>query len=93
MLIVYGNPASGKGHSERHARETGLPLAVKLGTIEPEGKADVYQYEFNFKGEDIGNSVKDSRLSEHLSFFGLETTKFQKREKTTLEMELDLNNK
>ena len=55
---MYGNPASGKGHSERHARETGLPLAVKLGTIEPDGKADVYQYEFNSKGEDVGNSVK-----------------------------------
>lgn len=62
-ISVYGNPSSGNGHSERHARETGLPLVVKLGTIESDGKADVYQYEFNSKGEDVGNSVKVSGRS------------------------------
>jgi len=60
---VNGNPAGGYGHSERHARESGFHLVVKLGTIEPSGKADIYQYVFDSKGADVGYSVKVSGIA------------------------------
>lgn len=37
--------------------------------------------------------VKDPELAKHLEFFGLDITKFKKTEKSTLEMELDMNQK
>ena len=46
-----------------HYEETRFPLAVKLGTITPEG-ADVYSY-------DEDEMVLDTRLAHHLSHFGI----------------------
>jgi ubiquitin carboxyl-terminal hydrolase 5/13 len=60
------------------------PLAVKLGTITPEGAADVYSYE-----EDC--MVTDSLLKQHLLHWGIDITKLSKTEKTLAEMELELN--
>jgi len=42
----------------------GFPLAVKLGTISSEGKADVYSY-----SED--DMVEDPYLKKHLAHFGI----------------------
>ena len=50
--------------------ETKYPLAVKLGTITPDG-ADVYSY-------DEDNMVEDPKLSEHLAHFGIDITSMTK---------------
>lgn len=42
----------------------GYPLAVKLGTISGDGKADVYSY-----AED--DMVEDPLLKQHLAHFGI----------------------
>ena len=60
------------------------PLAVKLGTITPDGSADVYSYE-----EDM--MVTDPLLSLHLAHWGMDVSVQKKTEKTLAEMEVDLN--
>lgn len=50
---------------------TGYPLAVKLGTISADGKADVYSY-----AED--DMVEDHHLTEHLDHFGIDLRHMQK---------------
>jgi ubiquitin carboxyl-terminal hydrolase 5/13 len=47
------------------------PLAVKLGTITKEGKADVYSY-----AED--DMVDDPLLAQHLAHFGINITQMEK---------------
>ena len=49
----------------------GFPLAVKLGTISGEEKADVYSY-----AED--DMVDDPHLKQHLAHFGINTEGMQK---------------
>ncbi|XP_057963166.1 ubiquitin carboxyl-terminal hydrolase 14 [Malania oleifera] len=75
----------GNNHAIEHYRETGYPLAVKLGTItaDLEG-ADVFSYP-----ED--DSVLDPLLAQHLAFFGIDFSSLQKTEMTTAERELDQN--
>lgn len=75
----------GNDHAVNHYRETGYPLAVKLGTItaDLEG-ADVYSYP-----ED--DSVVDPLLAQHLAHFGIDFSSLQKTEMTTAERELDQN--
>ncbi|XP_009616171.1 ubiquitin carboxyl-terminal hydrolase 14-like isoform X1 [Nicotiana tomentosiformis] len=75
----------GNDHAVNHYRETGYPLAVKLGTItaDLEG-ADVFSYP-----ED--ESVVDPLLAQHLAHFGIDFSSLQKTEMTTAERELDQN--
>ncbi|KAF8024003.1 hypothetical protein BT93_F1260 [Corymbia citriodora subsp. variegata] len=75
----------GNNHAVEHYKETGYPLAVKLGTItaDLEG-ADVFSYP-----ED--ESVLDPHLAQHLAFFGIDFSSLQKTEMTTAERELDQN--
>lgn len=54
-----------------HYRETGYPLAVKLGTITAEGKGDVYSYV-----ED--DMVEDPYLADHLKHFGINIQQLEK---------------
>lgn len=54
-----------------HYRETGYPLAVKLGTITAEGKGDVFSY-----AED--EMVEDPFLADHLKHFGINVQQLQK---------------
>lgn len=53
----------GNNHAVEHYGLTGYPLAVKLGTITKDGKADVYSY-----SED--DMVEDPKLMEHLAHWG-----------------------
>ncbi|RXM28244.1 Ubiquitin carboxyl-terminal hydrolase 13 [Acipenser ruthenus] len=62
----------GNGHALEHYRETNYPLAVKLGTITPDG-ADVYSF-------DEEEAVLDPHLAEHLSHFGIDMLQMQKTE-------------
>ncbi|KAB2615795.1 ubiquitin carboxyl-terminal hydrolase 14-like [Pyrus ussuriensis x Pyrus communis] len=75
----------GNDHAIEHYKETGYPLAVKLGTItaDLEG-ADVFSYP-----ED--DSVLDPLLAQHLAFFGIDFSSLLKTEMTTAERELDQN--
>ncbi|XP_047156849.1 ubiquitin carboxyl-terminal hydrolase 14 [Vigna umbellata] len=75
----------GNNHAVEHYRETGYPLAVKLGTVTADLEAaDVFSYP-----ED--ESVLDPQLAQHLAFFGIDFSSLQKTEMTTAERELDQN--
>ncbi|KAJ0264582.1 Ubiquitin carboxyl-terminal hydrolase 14 [Hirschfeldia incana] len=75
----------GNNHAVEHYKETGYPIAVKLGTITADLEAaDVYSY-----AED--DSVLDPLLAQHLAHFGIDFSSMQKTEMTTAERELDQN--
>eukprot|EP01100_Stratorugosa_tubuloviscum_P005220 TRINITY_DN2361_c0_g2_i1.p1 TRINITY_DN2361_c0_g2~~TRINITY_DN2361_c0_g2_i1.p1 ORF type:complete len:865 (-),score=470.14 TRINITY_DN2361_c0_g2_i1:50-2644(-) len=74
----------GNGHAQLHYEKTGYPIAVKLGTITPQGTADVWSY-----AED--DAVIDPLLEQHLNHFGIKLNETNKTEKTTAELQLELN--
>lgn len=76
--------SGGNDHAIQHYDEVGHPLAVKLGTITPDGKGDVFSY-----AED--DMVEDPNLIAHLAHFGIKTNQLEKTEKSMIELELDLN--
>ncbi|CAH0715342.1 unnamed protein product, partial [Brenthis ino] len=76
--------SGGNDHAVEHYRETGYPLAVKLGTITSEGKGDVYSY-----AED--DMVEDPYLADHLKHFGINVQQLEKTDKSMVELELELN--
>lgn len=77
----------GTGAGLKHYKDTGhkYPLAVKLGTITPNG-ADVYSY-----APDEDDMVLDPKLAEHLARWGISMQKQEKTEKTMAELQIDLN--
>ncbi|XP_047533547.1 ubiquitin carboxyl-terminal hydrolase 5 [Vanessa atalanta] len=76
--------SGGNDHAVEHYRQTGYPLAVKLGTITADGKGDVYSY-----AED--DMVEDPYLADHLKHFGINVQQLQKTDKSMVELELELN--
>ncbi|CAM5164188.1 unnamed protein product [Natator depressus] len=56
--------SGGNGHALEHYKEMGYPLAVKLGTITPDG-ADVYSF-------DEEDAVLDPHIAKHLAHFGID---------------------
>lgn len=76
--------SGGNDHAVEHYRQTGYPLAVKLGTITADGKGDVFSYP-----ED--DMVEDPYLADHLKHFGINVQQLQKTEKSMVELELELN--
>uniref|UniRef100_A0A8C7ND00 ubiquitinyl hydrolase 1 n=1 Tax=Oncorhynchus mykiss TaxID=8022 RepID=A0A8C7ND00_ONCMY len=66
----YFDGSGGNNHALLHFQQTGHPLAVKLGTITPDG-ADVYSY-------DEDDMVLDPKLPEHLSHFGIDMMTMEK---------------
>ena len=76
----------GNNHAVDHYKEGGGggPLAVKLGTITRDGKADVFSYE-----ED--DMVLDPYLEKHLEHFGIKMTNMEKTDKSMVELEIDMN--
>ncbi len=62
--------SGGNNHAVDYYNETKYPLAVKLGTITPDG-ADIYSY-------DEDNMVEDTLLSQHLAHFGIDITSMTK---------------
>lgn len=79
--------SGGTGAALTHYEETGklYPLAVKLGTISPQG-ADVYSY-----ATDEDDMVLDPYLADHLAHWGINMMLQEKTEKTLTEMEVELN--
>lgn len=78
--------SGGNDHAVEHYRSTGYALAVKLGTITKDGKADVFSY-------DEDNMVEDPNLIVHLAHFGINIAQMEKTDKSMVELELDLNQK
>ncbi|KAF7327777.1 Ubiquitin carboxyl-terminal hydrolase [Mycena kentingensis (nom. inval.)] len=81
---LYGVANGGNGHGLKHYEETGHPVSVKLGTITPEGGADIYCYKCD-------DSKLDHDLALHLSTFGINVNTAQKTEKSMTEMQIEHN--
>ncbi|KAG6831536.1 hypothetical protein H0H87_004863 [Tephrocybe sp. NHM501043] len=74
----------GNGHGLRHYEETGHPASVKLGTITPEGGADVYCY--------VCNDAKlDPEIAAHLATFNINVQQLTKTEKSMTELQIEHN--
>jgi ubiquitin carboxyl-terminal hydrolase 5/13 len=82
---IFGSELSGNGHALEHYNESGFPLVVKLGTITPDGEADVYSY-----AADENDSVLDPYLEKHLLHWGIDLKEMKKTEKTVAELEVEL---
>ncbi|XP_050315105.1 ubiquitin carboxyl-terminal hydrolase 5 isoform X2 [Anthonomus grandis grandis] len=78
--------SGGNNHAVEHFSVTNYPLAVKLGTITKDGKADVFSY-----SED--DMVEDPLLAQHLEHWGINISQMEKTEKSMVELELELNQK
>eukprot|EP00164_Ancoracysta_twista_P002700 GFYU01003594.1.p1 GENE.GFYU01003594.1~~GFYU01003594.1.p1 ORF type:complete len:771 (-),score=253.40 GFYU01003594.1:21-2333(-) len=76
--------SGGNGHALDHATSSGHGASVKLGTITPEGKADLYCYICD-------DDRTDPKLAEHLRHFGIDVAAQKKTEQSTQEMELEKN--
>ncbi|KAG7308444.1 hypothetical protein JYU34_005650 [Plutella xylostella] len=76
--------SGGNDHAVEHYKQTGYPLAVKLGTITADGSGDVFSYP-----ED--DMVQDPLLRAHLLHFGIRVQQLEKTEKSMVELELELN--
>ena len=76
----------GNNHAVDHYKQGGGggPLAVKLGTITRDGKADVFSY-------DEDDMVLDPHLEKHLEHFGIKMTSLEKTDKSMIELEIDMN--
>ncbi|CAK7265168.1 ubiquitin C-terminal hydrolase Ubp14 [Sporothrix epigloea] len=74
----------GNSHGLAHATESGHGVAVKLGSITPEGSADVYCYTCD-------DERIDDKLGEHLAHWGIMLAERQKTEKSLTEMQIEQN--
>jgi len=80
-----GNGHNGALNHFKAMRDEGkvFPLVVKLGTITPNG-AELFDYALDC-------SVTDKHLAQHLAHWGIDIMSQVKTEKTTKEVELELN--
>lgn len=76
--------SGGNNHGVEHYEKSGHPLVVKLGTITPDGNASLFCYKCN-------DDVKDEFLPDHLEALGVQISRQKKTEKTTTEINLDIN--
>ena len=61
----YHDGSGGNHHAVEHGDVAKHPLALKLGTITPEGGASIYCYACD-------NDVKDEMLAEHMAKLGID---------------------
>ncbi|KAJ3229576.1 hypothetical protein HDU81_005241 [Chytriomyces hyalinus] len=81
----YGG-TGGNGHGMAHFDASRHPVSVKLGTITPEGTADIYCYLCD-------EERLDPHLGAHLKNFGINIAGQEKTEKTLTELQLEQNMK
>jgi len=81
-----GEGLPGNGHALAHYNETKHPVAVKLGSITAEGKADIFCY-----ADD--EEIVDPELQGHLKHWGINLAEVVQTEKSLVEMQLDLQYK
>ena len=80
-----GNNSALDHYAEMKAAGKHYPLAVKLGTITPDG-GDIYSY-----AEDDSVTMPKERLAELLARLGIDIMKMVKTEKDMQELQLELN--
>lgn len=76
--------SGGNNHAIEHYNETKHPVCVKLGTITPNGKADLYCYSCD-------EQVTDSDFVKHAAKIGIDVSTAVKTEQTTTELDVKLN--
>lgn len=76
--------AGGHSHGLAHADASGHGVAVKLGSITPEGTADVYCYSCD-------EERVDDNLGQHLAHWGIMLADRQKTEKSLTELQIEQN--
>ncbi|KAJ1972760.1 ubiquitin C-terminal hydrolase Ubp14 [Dimargaris xerosporica] len=76
--------SGGNDHGVQHYQETGHPVSCKLGTITPEGTADIYCYACD-------DARADPQLADHLKTFGISVATAQKTDKSMVELQLEKN--
>ncbi|KAK4096952.1 ubiquitinyl hydrolase [Parathielavia hyrcaniae] len=74
----------GNSHALAHSQESSHGVAVKLGSITPEGNADVYCYTCD-------DERVDEDLGTHLANWGIILAERQKTEKSLTEMQIEQN--
>lgn len=74
----------GNSHGLAHTDSSGHAVAVKLGSITPEGNADVYCYKCN-------EERVDTELAKHLAHWGINIADREKTEKSLMEMQVEQN--
>lgn len=74
----------GNSHGLAHATQAGHGVAVKLGSITPEGNADIYCYKCD-------EERVDPELAKHLSHWGINIAEREKTEKSLMEMQVEQN--
>ena len=74
----------GNSHALAHTKESNHGVAVKLGSITPEGTADVYCYTCD-------DERVDENLAAHLANWGIILSEQQKTEKSLTEMQIEQN--
>ncbi|KAI9888734.1 MAG: hypothetical protein M1814_006466 [Vezdaea aestivalis] len=74
----------GNSHGLAHATESQHAVAVKLGSITPEGTADVYCYSCN-------DERVDTELAAHLTHWGISIADREKTEKSLTELQIEQN--
>ena len=79
----YGG-AGGNSHGLKHTELTSHAVAVKLGSITPDGTADIYCYACN-------EERTDPDLAAHLAHWGINIAEREKTEKSLTEMQIDQN--
>ncbi|KAL4063737.1 hypothetical protein J3A83DRAFT_4453851, partial [Scleroderma citrinum] len=79
----YGG-TGGNGHALAHFNAAGHPVCVKLGTITPEGGADIYCYACN-------DARLDFEVTRHLAHFGIHVGSQKKTEKSMTELQIEQN--
>ncbi|EPS37809.1 hypothetical protein H072_8429 [Dactylellina haptotyla CBS 200.50] len=79
----YGG-VGGHSHGLAHFDKTQHPASVKLGSISPEGTADIYCYICN-------DERVDPHITEHLRHWGINIAERQKTEKSLTEMMVEQN--
>ncbi|KAK8879132.1 ubiquitin carboxyl-terminal hydrolase 14 [Apiospora arundinis] len=74
----------GNSHGLAHATDSKHAVAVKLGSISPEGTADVYCYQCD-------DERSDENLAAHLAHWGIMLSERVKTEKSLTEMQIEQN--
>ena len=74
----------GNSHGLKHTEATSHAVAVKLGSITPEGTADIYCYACN-------EERVDTDLAIHLAHWGINIADREKTEKSLTEMQIEQN--
>lgn len=76
--------SGGNSHGVKHTELTSHAVAVKLGSITPEGTADIYCYACN-------EERTDPEVSSHLAHWGIKIAEREKTEKSLTEMQIEQN--